>query len=114
MTNSFKNTIVNGEFIDNDIRLSEAIRETIDEIKQMQRPAQNKTAENEKRKFLLRTMEIAELLGVSLTVEHLLPAINEIVDHIIGFNEWLYSSSKIKAQMQTKATLSRSLAILTS
>ena len=31
--NLFKNDILNGEFIENDIRMSEAIREAIDEIK---------------------------------------------------------------------------------
>jgi hypothetical protein len=33
----------------------------------------------EKRKFLQRYIETAELLGVSLTVEHLLPCLIEIV-----------------------------------
>lgn len=33
MTGTFKNDILNGEFIENDIRLSEAIREAIEEIK---------------------------------------------------------------------------------
>ena len=33
MSGNFKNDILNGEFIENDIRLSEAIRETIEEIK---------------------------------------------------------------------------------
>jgi hypothetical protein len=76
---SFKNDILNGEFIENDIRLSESIREAIEEIKQVQRPSINKSSELDKRKFLQRYHEIAELLGVSLTVEHLLPAILEIV-----------------------------------
>ncbi len=33
MSGNFKNDILNGEFIENDIRLSEAIREAIEEIK---------------------------------------------------------------------------------
>ena len=37
MSGQFKNTIVNGEYIENDIRLSESIREAIEEIKQVQR-----------------------------------------------------------------------------
>ena len=72
---SMKNTITNGEFIENDIRLNENIREAIDEIKTVQRPANNKILENEKKRFIQRYMDIAEMLGVSLTVEHLLPAL---------------------------------------
>lgn len=88
MSGSFKNNLVNGEFIENDIRLSESIRETIDDIKIMSRPSNNKTADNDKKKFLGRMMDTAELLGVGLTVEHLLPAIQEIVrgidfDHLM-------------------------------
>ena len=41
-----------------------------------------RSQEIEKRKFLTRYMEVAELLGVSLTVEHLLPALLEIVMNI--------------------------------
>ncbi len=53
MSGNFKNTIVNGELIDNDIRLSESIRETIDEIKQLLKtPQGNKLADVDKRKFL--------------------------------------------------------------
>jgi hypothetical protein len=52
MTGTFKNDILNGEFIENDIRLSEAIREAIEEIKFVQRPNTSKSAELEKRKFL--------------------------------------------------------------
>ena len=33
MSGKFKNEILSGEFIENDIRLSEQIREAIDEIK---------------------------------------------------------------------------------
>jgi len=79
MTGTFKNDILNGEFIENDIRLSEAIREGIEEIKFVQRPNTSKSAELEKRKFLDKYFTVAELLGVSLTVEHLLPAILELV-----------------------------------
>lgn len=35
MSGQFKNNLVNGEYIENDIRLSEAIRDAIDEIKQI-------------------------------------------------------------------------------
>ncbi len=79
MTGTFKNDILNGEFIENDIRLSEAIREAIEEIKFVQRPNTSKSAELEKRKFLDKYFTVAELLGVSLTVEHLLPTILELV-----------------------------------
>lgn len=78
-TIKMNNNNINGEFIENDIRLSENIRDTIDEIKQMQRAPNNKSGIIERRRFLQRYMDIAELLGVSLTVEHLLPALNEIV-----------------------------------
>lgn len=74
-----KNVILNGEFIENDIRLSESIRETIEEIKLIHKSPSNKSGDLEKRKFLERYCQIAELLGVSLTVEHLLPAIQTLV-----------------------------------
>ena len=75
VTGNFNNDILNGDFIENDIRLSEAIREAIEEIKFIQRPNTSKSAELEKKKFLDKYYTVAELLGVSLTVEHLLPAI---------------------------------------
>lgn len=78
LTCSFKNDILNGEFIENDIRLSEAIREAIEEIKFVQRPNTSKSAELEKKKFLEKYFTTAELLGVSLTVEHLLPALVDL------------------------------------
>ena len=53
MSGKFKNEILSGEFIENDIRLSEQIREAIDEIKIAQRTQSNKTTDiMEKRKFL--------------------------------------------------------------
>lgn len=52
MSGNFKNDILNGEFIENDIRLSEAIREAIEEIKSVQKAPQNKSGDLEKRKFL--------------------------------------------------------------
>jgi hypothetical protein len=79
MSGNFKNDILNGEFIENDIRLSEAIREAIEEIKIVQKISMSRGGDLEKRKFLQRIGEISELLGVGLTVEHLLPAILEIV-----------------------------------
>ena len=48
----------------------------------MQRPAGNKSGIIERRKFLQRYIEIAELLDVVLTVEHLLPCLYEIVKNI--------------------------------
>ena len=48
----FKNDILNGDFIENDIRLSEQIREAIEEIKIIQRTAHTKSGDLEKRKFL--------------------------------------------------------------
>lgn len=45
----------------------------------MQKSSSTRTSEMEKRKFLARYMEVAEILGVSLTVEHLLPCLSEIV-----------------------------------
>lgn len=68
-----------GEFLDNDIRLSDAIREAIEEIKKVQRPQNNKSGEMERRHFLSTYMDTAELLGVSLAVEHLLPALIDLV-----------------------------------
>lgn len=79
MSGNFKNDILNGEFIENDIRLSEAIREAIEEVKLVQRAPNNKSGDLEKRKFLQRYMEVADLLGVSLSVEHLLPVLLELV-----------------------------------
>jgi len=79
MSGNFNNDILNGEFIENDIRLSEALRDAIEEIKIVQKAPSNKSGDLEKRKFLQRFMEIAELLGVSLSVEHLLPVILELV-----------------------------------
>lgn len=70
---------LNGGFLENDIRLSESVRETIDEIKIVQRANSNKLAILEKKRFLQRYMEKAEVLDVSLTVEHLLPCLYEIV-----------------------------------
>lgn len=79
MSGSFKNDILNGEFIENDIRLSEAIRESIEDIKIVQKAPSNKSGDLDKRKFLQRYCEVAELLGVTFTVEHLLPALLDIV-----------------------------------
>ena len=76
---SGSNDILNGDFIENDIRLSEQIRESIEEIKIIQRTAHTKSGDLEKRKFLQKYADVAELIGVTLTVEHLLPAIVEIV-----------------------------------
>lgn len=58
-----------GDFIDNDIRLNDQIRDLIDEVKSLQKPANNKNQEMERRKFLQRYIEVSEMLGVSLTVE---------------------------------------------
>jgi hypothetical protein len=43
------------------------------------RPSNTRSSEVEKRKFLARYMEVAEVLGVGLTVEHLLPCLDELV-----------------------------------
>lgn len=51
---------LNGDFLENDIRLSENIREIIDEIKMVQRPNTNKAAILDKKRFLQRYMEKAE------------------------------------------------------
>jgi hypothetical protein len=74
-----QNVILNGEFLENDIRLSESVREAIEQIKQVQKPSAGKLAENSKVKFLTRYMDTAELLGISHTVEYLLPALVELV-----------------------------------
>lgn len=86
------NDILNGEFIENDIRMSEAIREAIEEIKFAQRPSSSKTAELEKRKLLEKYQTVAELIGVGLTVEHLLPCLVELVSQKIF--KVIYSSKK--------------------
>jgi hypothetical protein len=82
-----------GDFIENDIRLTEQIRDAIDEIKQLSRPASSKNQEMEKRKFLQKYMETAELLGVSLSVEHLLPGLLDIVSLLPSYNR--HSLSKM-------------------
>ena len=79
MSGQFKNTIVNGELIENDIRLSEAIREAIEEIKQLQKLGTSKVGDMDKRKYLAKYTDVAELLGVSMTVEHLLPLLSDLV-----------------------------------
>ena len=56
----FKNDILNGEYIENDIRLSDAIREAIEEIKLTQRINNSKSAEIEKKKFLEKYYQTAE------------------------------------------------------
>ena len=78
-----KNILTSGEYIENDIRLSESIRDAIEEVKQVQRLGTTRVSEIERRKFLQRFMEVAETLGVALTVEHLLPCIGDIV--CVGF-----------------------------
>jgi hypothetical protein len=52
LSGTFKNDILNGDFIENDIRLSEQIREAIEEIKIIQRTSHTKSGDLEKRKFL--------------------------------------------------------------
>ena len=99
LTGTFKNDILNGEFIENDIRLSESIREAIEEIKFVQRPNTSKSAELEKKKFLEKYFTMAELLGVSLTVEHLLPALLELV-RSLRFH--VDSSNKITQKSEVK------------
>jgi DNA topoisomerase VI subunit B len=74
----FNNDILNVEYIENDIRLSEAIREAIKDIKLSLRPNTNKSSELDKRKFLQKYYETSELIGVSLTVEHILPCLIEL------------------------------------
>ena len=106
LTGSFKNDILNGEFIENDIRLSEAIREAIEEIKFVQRPNTSKSAELEKKKFLEKYFTTAELLGVSLTVEHLLPALVDLVRSLIIKG---ISSNKIILKSEAKVLLSQFL-----
>jgi hypothetical protein len=103
LTGTFKNDILNGEFIENDIRLSESIREAIEEIKFVQRPNTSKSAELEKKKFLEKYFKTAELLGVSLTVEHLLPAIVELVRSYLFHSN---SSNKITPKSVVKGLLS--------
>ena len=97
-----KQTILNGELIDNDIRLSEQIRETVDEVRHIAKQGNTRSMEIEKRKFLAKYMEVAELLGVSLTVEHLLPALLDIVS--VDMIHRCYSSNKTRVQ-KIKGTL---------
>lgn len=107
MSGNFKNDILNGEFIENDIRLSEAIREAIEDIKTIQKVPLNKKGDMEKRRFLARYTEVAELLGVSFTVEHLLPALLEIVSVLVFFNYiFLLSSNQTTKMVMTEASLS--------
>ena len=70
---------MNGELIENDIRLSESLREALEEIKQIQKLGNKSSDIADKRDFLSKYLDTAELLGVSLTVENLLPAVAEIV-----------------------------------
>ena len=67
--------IYNGEIIDNDIRLSENIRNALDDIKEIRRLPQNRQGDIERRRFLQRYPDIAELIGVSYTVDNLLPVL---------------------------------------
>lgn len=67
--------IHSGELIDNDIRLSENIRNALDDIREIQRMPFNRQGDIERRRFLSKYPSIAELIGVSLTVDHLLPCL---------------------------------------
>ena len=60
MNGMLSKNMLNGEFIDNDIRLSDAIRDTIDEIKLMERSDLTKTGCPTKKAFLMRYIEVAE------------------------------------------------------
>ena len=46
-------------------------------------------------------MDVAELLGVSLTVEHLLPALSEMVIDLYSYLTY-YSLNKMMEQIQKK------------
>lgn len=74
-----KQKIYSGEMIDNDIRLSEQIREALDDIRTLMKSSNTRSNDIEKRKFLQRYPEVAELIGVSFTVDYLLPALSEFV-----------------------------------
>jgi hypothetical protein len=64
---------------------------------------QTKSAELEKKKFLEKYFKTAELLGVSLTNEHLLPAIVELVRFYLSHGN---SSNKITRKSVVKGLLS--------
>jgi hypothetical protein len=70
----------NGDFIANDIRLGAELRQLIGECEQIAADwFQKTTSEVNKKNFLVQINEKAEHLGVSLTVEHLLPALQKII-----------------------------------
>ena len=94
----FNNDILNGEYIENDIRLSEAIREAIEEIKFALRTNNTKAAEVDKRRLLQKYYETAEMIGVSLTVEHLLPCIIELFkqDNDKGYTKLIFGENFTK------------------
>lgn len=80
VSGNFNSNILNGDFVENDIRLSENIREAISEIKQIQARSGNKVADRvEKKRFLFKYVEVSKLIGTSLTVEYLLPTLADIV-----------------------------------
>ncbi len=104
----FKNDILNGEYIENDIRLSEAIREAIEEIKLTQRINNSKSAEIEKKKFLEKYYQTAELIGVSLTVEHLLPCLIELFkqDNDKGYTKVIFKPENFEKMIDFLASSS--------
>jgi hypothetical protein len=89
--------------------LSDQIRDAIEEIKQLQRIGGSSTSranDLDKKKWLQKYVEVAELLGVGLTVEHLLPALTEFVS-FIKCNFILNSSNKMRLQDVTKDSSSK-------
>ena len=92
--------IHSGELIDNDIRLSENIRNALDDIREIQRMPFNRQGDIERRRFLSRFPNISELIGVSLTVDHLLPCLQELVSlDIITFSlNWTMGVLRVRVR----------------
>ena len=69
------NVMIDGELIENDIRISELIRDHIDEIKRIKKRS---TINVDRKEFLETYSEVADEIGVPYVVEYLLPCLVEV------------------------------------
>ena len=70
----------NGGIIENDMRVREELREQIEEVRAIFKNwTSEKTSETTRKLFLMQLAETADALGVSLTVEHLLPGLLDLI-----------------------------------
>lgn len=82
-TNGFSmKTFFQGEIVSNDMRHGRELADAIDEIRAMRANwAKARTSDGAKKAFLQQVTHNAEAIGVQVAVEHLLPAILEVMKH---------------------------------